>query len=945
MKKGLSFIIACTMMITSILSLFSGCSINAEATDKMLISEWLYLINQSFGFEGYSTEEPYISSITADDPSFVDVQTAFEYSVLPEGYTNLNLDDELTREFCALTLAGAIDISNNENLTIADYDKLSYPEAVITVVNDEVMSLDNNNKFNPDDNVQYDEAVQAIDKACYVWTHYAFESMIEPELQENVIDLGGIATAYVNENGDFSSDTEYISEQTEWLENNNFTYNASTGLATVSNISEKNITEGSIVTIPASLEYPEGLSLKIEKVDVDENGEYLLQTSQPELEEIYKDGFIVQESRMVNFLNSIIYDGDGNLISGGIYNNGNNLNYNPVNMSTLSIPDPEYQQLVTFEGKKTFTVDLGDGLKVEAVINSNGEISFKATYEDKSGYAPFSKVEKSTLTYSKTFSDFGFDCKVALPYWLNSQRLALNYNVTDKLSFTTSTTTDKGGKVLKKDTDKSIGNTAGAYELRQAMKALSNIKANKPLAAKKTICTVIVPVVTGVSIRVLFSAELTVEGAIEITVKYAGCCAGIEKRARSYTITNLNDGGRKESTSVSGSIKAELTAGISVAACVASINAIDIKANVGIGAEAKGTLNEINQDKVPYGTQLSLPPSGYAVANDLLNDVIDEDGHDILICIDLKIYPILKVTALTSDSALGKLIGEMSWSILDSKSTPIFSAHGELYQLDFKFTECTLQDRVEDGLERGDSFIIEPNDDIIMNISEEKTLLLKQLPETEKKYYTLSDIAVESSNTSAVLVKTEFNNFTKKNEKGFKFFDFWPFNSKKDDDESEDEDKQQKIILTALSSGDAIITVRTRDNLFKSEINVHVNEPEEAANAVIIFKTYAASVALNDTIQLSMTSIPCGKDETSVFWKTDDENVATIDPVTGEIKGVSEGNCTVMAYVPGFEESGVYCLITVTKDYTSINISDYSSVYAKSWIKIDGLPVMILENA
>lgn len=112
MRRWLSFITACTLMMTFVLSLFSGCSINANAADKMLVSEWLYLINQKFGFSEYTETEPYIANITPENESFDDVQLAFEYYVLPEGYTALDLDEELTREFCALTLAGAIYLDN-----------------------------------------------------------------------------------------------------------------------------------------------------------------------------------------------------------------------------------------------------------------------------------------------------------------------------------------------------------------------------------------------------------------------------------------------------------------------------------------------------------------------------------------------------------------------------------------------------------------------------------------------------------------------------------------------------------------------------------------------------------------------------------------------------------------------------------------------------------------
>lgn len=933
MKRGLSFLLACLLIMTSTAVLFTGCEENDES--KMLVSEWLYLVNNSFGFSGYSQIEPYILSISSDSESFDDVQTAFEFSVLPEELTELDLDKRLTREFCALTLAGAIGMPDTTEISISDYDKLTYPESVLTILNYDVMALDESNSFNPNNNVEYDEAVEALEKARYVWNHYSFETLIQPDLQENVIDLGGLSTVVVNSDGKFESDSEYILQQVSWLDNNNFSYNSSTGLLTLSNINEKNIKEGDIITFPPSLAYPEGLSVKVEAIRENDNGIYDISTSQPELEEIYKDGFIVQQSDMINFTEAIIYDGDGRLISGGSFEDSTPEN-GMLNLSANSESGIIASETATFSYEKKFEVDLGDGIKVKATLK-NGSVSFQASLEDKSGYAPFTTTTKKSLTYDKTFSDFKFDCKVALPYWWNQQRLALNYNVTDKVTFKASATDSTGSSIAKKDKDKSSGNTAGAYELRQAMKALSQVKATNPLAASKTICTAIVPVVTGVSIRVVFDAEVTLEGAIEITIKYAGCCAGVEKRARSLSVVSLNDGGHKETTSVSGSIKAELTAGVTVAACVAGISAVDVKAQIGIGAEAKGTLNEIDQQRVPYKEAMSMPPDGYAVARDVINNISDENEHDILVCIDLKVYPVLKITALTSDCALGKLTGSFTWSILDSKSTPIISSHGELYQWNFAFTECTLQDRLEDGLERGDSIIVEPGSDVSMNIGEIKELLLKQIPETPKKYYTLNDIVVESSDISVVLAKAEFDYGTSSKGNGIKAW----FMPKQPENDSE---KAQKIILTAVNSGDAVITVKTRDGLFKNDVKVHVNTPEETGSKTVTLATFSASVAVNDRIKLTVKSIPGGKTDDSVFWESDNDSIASVNPNTGEITGISEGDCTIKAYVPGHEDSGVYCLISVTKDYTATNVDVHGSPFPKQWIKIDGQPVIIFEN-
>ena len=163
--------------------------------------------------------------------------------------------------------------------------------------------------------------------------------------------------------------------------------------------------------------------------------------------------------------------------------------------------------------------------------------------------------------------------------------------------------------------------------------------------------------------------------------------------------------------------------------------------------------------------------------------------------------------------------------------------------------------------------------------------------------------------------------------------------NKEDTDESD-------IKITAINSGDCVLKVSTKDGLFKAEpINIHVNTPTESSSPSVDLKTYSAAVAVGGSIKLTVTSIAGGKDENFVFWECDDESVAHVDPITGKITGIAEGSCVVKAYVPGYEDNAVGCLITVTKDHTSTNVEFNGSGTSKQWIKIEGQPVIILERA
>ena len=85
MKRGMSFLLACTFMLTLGASLFTGCS---SLNEYMQNGEWLYLINEKFGFS-YLDEKAYETSVDVENEYYNDVQIAYGYGVLPEEMTDI----------------------------------------------------------------------------------------------------------------------------------------------------------------------------------------------------------------------------------------------------------------------------------------------------------------------------------------------------------------------------------------------------------------------------------------------------------------------------------------------------------------------------------------------------------------------------------------------------------------------------------------------------------------------------------------------------------------------------------------------------------------------------------------------------------------------------------------------------------------------------------------
>lgn len=925
MRRWLSFITACTLMMTFVLSLFSGCSINANAADKMLVSEWLYLINRKFGFSEYTETKPYIANITPENESFDDVQLAFEYYVLPDGYTALDLDDELTREFCAITLAGAIYLPNTKELNIADYDKLMFPESVTTVVNEGIMELDDNGNFNPNKNIEYDFAVKALERAYYSWTHHKFESKANFECVDSLIDFSGISTLSVTDNGNMIMDNEYIKEQEEWLEINNFSYDEASGNINLNSISDKGIIVGSIISLPATLEYPTGLYLKVDNIIDNGDGSSTLLTSDADIDELFENGFEFQESTLFDAQKAIIYDGAGNLICAGKFSNNDN-EYIATPMRNEKSGNAKLNYNNSFS--------LGNG--INAIVKAEGDsVSVDISLSNSSSSHNKIKTNSSqSLTYTKVFSGISYDYDLTINPFdnISYQKAVLTYDVTDKITY-------KGKISGNGSKEWDLANTA----VKDAVKQISDTS-SEPLTGSKEVANITVIGNGAVAIKLVIEIHFSVDGQIEITMGYDNAQLGIE--VRNWKPTIISNQGQKRTPTINGTLNAELTATLNIGAYLGKHNIIDVEGEIGAGLDMAAVMNEVTPEHQVI-THSDAGPAAYSIMKNSGSTLADNEKSELLLCVDLHIYPIASVSAITSSCEVYKKghklfgINTLSKSFLNKDSKPIYKGHLEIDKAGIKIIECTIKELVEDGVKYGDHIEFSPSEDLVMDVGDEAKFVITMLPETDKKYYTLEDIVVESSDNTVVLTRTSFKtNYMHESSSGRSHS-----GEGRSLGDNEDDENTPNFYITAAASGDAVVTVRTRDDLFHNEINVHVNTPEESSNPAISLITYSASVALNDSITLSMSYIPNGKDETSVFWECDDESVAVINPITGEIFGVSEGYCTVKAYIPGYEDSGVYCLITVTENYTSTNISDNYFGDSKSWTKIDGQPVIVLKKA
>lgn len=126
-------------------------------------------------------------------------------------------------------------------------------------------------------------------------------------------------------------------------------------------------------------------------------------------------------------------------------------------------------------------------------------------------------------------------------------------------------------------------------------------------------------------------------------------------------------------------------------------------------------------------------------------------------------------------------------------------------------------------------------------------------------------------------------------------------------------------VVTPVSKGIAIITVKTVDRGYTDSCVVNVDEIEVTG---ISLSTNQATIKVGGTITLKPTILPDNASNKNVIWSSGDETIAKVSS-DGIVTGVSQGATGIM----GKTEDGdfrCYSIIFVTQPITSITLSQNS---------------------
>lgn len=309
MKKAISTALAASIALPVMLSCASGC-VTASAEDSITNGELIVLINNTFGFEGFDSQEPYFESVPADSRFFSDIQTAVEFGVIDESVTDLDPNAAVTREFFAMAASGAINDDRTKNITISDVSEITYLDDVLTVLNLGLMELDGG-KFEPDKKMGASECILLADEAHEIWaTCTVDEPVYEVSLAENVVDFTGMELySYDPESDEVVFDDAAFGELKKKMSENNFKYE--NGIITVDSAEAFGISEGTILIIPGS--DGESSAVKVVSIKNNSDGTCTLSTEEADPEEAVQN-YNVEQSITPDLSQAVFYDADGNAV-------------------------------------------------------------------------------------------------------------------------------------------------------------------------------------------------------------------------------------------------------------------------------------------------------------------------------------------------------------------------------------------------------------------------------------------------------------------------------------------------------------------------------------------------------------------------------------------------------------------------------------------------------
>lgn len=643
MKRLISIILLVATLFT-LASPLAGCSANKEAV--LTVGQWLMMINDAFGMQSYIEEKPYFENVSSSNPYFETVQIAAEWDVVDRN-APIDVEKTLTWEMALVTLVNA------GNFVSADSDKKDKISFAIENFDKSIRTYWMNR------NIQYQKAVALLATAQEKWVSKRYDKNIENvSYNDNVVNLSEtVKTDYEVNGNQVAISSELVGE----------------------------INEGDVYILQSKENPLEYSYYKAEQIKTSDGVTYISNTEDElELEDVAQEvklqGTIIPTSE-----NTVIYDGNGNLIAGP-----------QVVNQTLTGDDPKvellgYMQTAT-SSKHTFKVGENE---VSLSYNLNGALDMKIgvktanllggdDYGKLNGEASF---EISNLEITR---DFDFSV------WsgLKSATLKVDYETKTKFGVSYS------AKPLDGVFAPAYSNGNGKFltNFKRAILKEKDGFGAKTIASKKIIkiCSLNVYNAGVAKICLDVNLVIAVDGSLSVTITQGGT-TGVE-----YKNGNLRFI-KKNTKSAEAELKAqvELTLGFGPALYLIGLKEklLGLEVQMGVGAAASVKMHladtemhlieELSFDDTPaedcevFNT-LSIDASAeaiQAIAESQGGVYKAEAGASVSLhvdtCFDVSVYGILKF-GLSDNSYAAKFIGgkvKLTCTVFSIKNAKFFNYH------------------------------------------------------------------------------------------------------------------------------------------------------------------------------------------------------------------------------------------------------------------------------
>lgn len=750
-KRFISILLTIATILTTVMPL-GGCSVSKN---NITMGNWLTQISSFYGMESYQQEEPYLKNVPSSDEYFDAFQMAVEWEII-DSNSSVSSNDIVTWKTALVTLVNAGGFLKAE---ASDEEKIDYA----------IENFDNSiRKYWMNRNIDSENALLLLSKSQNMWATKKYsERKEEFKLNDNVISLSS------NETIDYSLQT----------------------ITTTDN----DLKEGDIFEMPSNDLKSEKTFCKITSVEENNGQKIAKYSTEVELQDVYEELFL-QETIIPTAENTVIYDGNGNLVSSGtkIKPQSKSVDDESPKITTLAYSGEKPEIVNCAEASQSYKFTI-DGNDITISYKLNGELDLKVSVKNQN---LLSKDYISNHAQAKARFEEEFeisDLSVTHDFdWaglkLKSASLKIDYKTKNKLAFSYS---DKASGVFAPEY--SNGNGKFLTNFKRAILKDVNGKGAKTIASKKIVkvCSLNVYSVGVAKVCLDVNLTLSFDGSVSITVTESGS-KGVEYKNGNVrfikTCTKSCDGELKA--------KVEFTIGMGPALYVIGLKkrlvGLEVKGGAGATASLKAHLADSEMhlfEELDFNDMSPEIVENTSVDGDITASLEEvqavaqaqggifkaDAGYQAKLhidwCINVNVYAILKV-GITDESYLTDFLGgkevKLNIDIFNEKNATFFNLHIDNFNfkgavLSFGFKEakgdhCTLKyvpfdkgtdeeiteeeiTERNDGILTGDNLILSTMN-VSMDVGQTYLLNITQVP----KGYSSDDIIFSSKDKSIATV-------------------------------------------------------------------------------------------------------------------------------------------------------------------------------------------------